>query len=91
VGCLLVLLAWISPRFVIALMWVFTERLEIAFRSGWVALAGFVFLPYTTAAWAIAYQTGVGVSGIGWILVGLAVLGDLGSWAGGDKRRRRRR
>jgi hypothetical protein len=91
VGCLLVLLAWLSPRFVLALLWVFTDRLDIAFRSGLVGLAGFLFLPYSSVMWVLAYAPGSGVSGIGWLLVGLAVLADLGSYAGGADRRRRRR
>lgn len=88
-GCLLVILAWVSPRFVIALLWILTDRLDVVFRSGLVAVAGFLFLPYTTVMWALAYRPGHGVTGIGLLLVGLAVLADLGSYAGGDRRRRR--
>jgi hypothetical protein len=73
-----------------ALLWVFSDRLDIAFRSGFVAVAGFLFLPYTAVMWALAYAEGSGVNGIGWLLVGLGALADLGSWAGGDHRRRRR-
>ena len=33
-GCIIVVLAWLSPRLVIALLWGFTERMTIAFNSG---------------------------------------------------------
>jgi hypothetical protein len=89
--CLLALVAWISPRFVMALLWVFTDRLEIAFRSGLVGLAGFFFLPYTSVLWAIAYAPGAGVTGVGWLLVAGGAVADLGSWMGGDRGRKRRR
>jgi hypothetical protein len=84
-GCILVFLAWLSPRFVIALLWIFTERLTIAFDSGWAGVAGFLLLPYTTVMYALAYAPLQGVTGIGWVLVGLGVLADLGSWLGGGR------
>jgi hypothetical protein len=84
-GCLLAFLAMLSPRFVVALLWIFTDRLTIAFDSGWAGIAGFLFLPYTTAMYALAYAPLRGVTGIGWLLVGIAVLIDLGSWLGGGR------
>lgn len=88
--CLLVILGWISPRFVIALLWGFTDRLTIALSSGWFGIFGFLFLPYTTVMWALAYHPVLGVTGIGWLLVAIAVLADLGSWGSGDRERRRK-
>ncbi len=46
--CALVLASWISPRFVLFLMWIFGDRLDFAFDSFWAGLAGFVFLPWTS-------------------------------------------
>jgi hypothetical protein len=89
-GCLLVLLAWLSPRFVMALLWIFTDRLTLAFDSGLVGVAGFLLLPYTSVMYALAYAPLRGVTGIGWGLVGLAVLTDLGSWLGGGNHGRNR-
>lgn len=90
-GCILALLAWISPRFALFLMWVFSDRLTVAFDSFLIGALGFVLLPYTAAMYALAYQPRVGVSGFGYILVGFAILMDLGSWGfGGDKANRRR-
>lgn len=80
-GCILVVLAGVSPRFVLLLLWIFgSDRLDAAYDSFLLGLAGFLLLPYTTACYAIAYQPGRGVSGIGWVVVAVAVLADLGTW-----------
>jgi hypothetical protein len=65
VGCLLALVAAISPRLALFLLWVFTDRLTIAFRSGWEGLIGFLLLPYTTLFFALVYAPGKGVDGFG--------------------------
>jgi hypothetical protein len=90
-GCLIVLAALLSPRFVIALLYLFTERLTTAFRSGWVGLAGFLFLPWTTALYALVYHPIDGVTGIGWIVVAIGFAIDLGSWFGGGRHAKSRR
>ena len=72
-GCLFALLAAISPRFVIFLLWIFTDRLTIAFRSGWEGILGFIFLPYTTLFYALVYAPGKGVDAFGWVIVALGV------------------
>jgi hypothetical protein len=89
-GCLLALLAAISPRLVIFLLWVFTDRLTIAFRSGWEGVLGFLLLPYTTLFYALVYAPGRGVDSFGWVIVALGVLLDLSSHAFGSRARRRR-
>ena len=88
-GCLVFLASAISPRFGIFLLWLFSDRMTQAFESGWLAILGFLFLPWTTLAWAVAYQPlgDLGVSGFGWFIVGLAVLVDLSTLAGGSKAR----
>ena len=88
--CAAVLAAWISPRFVLFLIWLFGDRLDIAFDSFWTGFAGFLFLPWTTLAFAFAYAPQAEVSGIGWLVVGLALAFDLSTWFGGDRERRRR-
>jgi len=88
--CLLVLASWISPRFVLFLMWLFGERLDLAFDSFWTGFAGFLLLPWTTLAYALAYAPIGEVSGIGWLLVGFGLAVDLGSWFGGGREGRRR-
>jgi hypothetical protein len=85
VGCLLVLAAFFSPRLVLFLLFLFTERLSIAFNSFWVGLVGFLFLPWATMFFALAYHPIEGVTGIGWVFVGLGLLIDLSSWLGGGR------
>ena len=72
-GCLLALVAAISPRFVIFLLWIFSDRLTIAFRSGWEGIIGFLLLPYTTLFYALVYAPGKGVDSFGWVIVALGV------------------
>lgn len=90
-GCLIVLLTWISPRFALFVLWLFTERLSVAVDSFLVGLLGFIFLPYTFVLYALAYSPVGGVSGIGWFLVALGFLLDLGSWFGGGQEAKSRR
>ena len=49
-GCLVALAAFVSPRLAIFLIWLFGDRMSIAFDSFWWGLLGFIFLPWTTLA-----------------------------------------
>lgn len=88
-GCLLAILSLISPRLVLVLLWLFSDRLTIAFDSFVLGFLGFLLLPYTTLFYALAYQPFTGVSGFGWILVAFGVLLDLGSYGVGGAARQR--
>jgi hypothetical protein len=89
VGCLLVLLAILTPRFILFLLWLFSNYLNRAFDSGWLGVLGFVFLPTTTIAYAIAQNefTGPGGSlqagGVIVIVIGVAL--DLGLLGGSGR------
>ncbi len=72
-------------------MWLFTDRLTIAFRSGWEGIIGFIFLPYTTLFYALVYAPVKGVDAFGWVIVAGGVLLDLGSHVFGSRAERRRR
>lgn len=89
-GCLVALFAMVSPRLAIGIVFLFTDRMGIAFQHFWMGLVGFVFLPWTTLAWALCYRRGDGVSGFGWVLVVAAFLVDLSTHAGASQARRRR-
>ena len=88
-GCLLVLLAAISPRLALILVWIFTTLVDRAFEGFLLPLLGLVFLPLTTLVYVLAYRPVTGVTGWGWFWVVLAVLFDLGSYGGGVFSRRR--
>jgi hypothetical protein len=89
VGCLALLIAFLTPRFVIVVLWLFSDYLARAFESGWLALAGFFFLPTTTIWYAIAQNAfstpGGGVSAGGIIVIAIGVAVDLGLLGGGGR------
>jgi hypothetical protein len=89
-GCLLIILGLITPRFVLFILWGFTDYLSRAFGSWFWPTLGFFFLPTTTLAYAIAQNAFHGVQGWGLVLVVLGVLFDLGFLGGGARNRRRR-
>jgi hypothetical protein len=89
-GCFVFLFALISPRLAIIATWLFSGVLERAYDSWLVPVIGFFILPWTTLAYAWMYDAGAGrtVEGIEWVLVGVAVLIDVGSLLGGGRSRR---
>ena len=56
-GCLLVVLGLATPRFIIVILWIFTDYLSRAFQTFWWPLLGFFILPTTTIAYAIAQNS----------------------------------
>jgi len=88
-GCLFALIALITPRFILFVMWLFTDYLNTAFSSGWWGLLGFLFLPTTTIAYAIAQNefttvTG-GIEAAGIIVIVLGLVIDLGMLGGSGR------
>ncbi len=69
--CLLALLALITPRLVIVLLWVFTGWFRVFNTLLWPVL-GFIFLP-TTLLWYTAVQHWFGGQWTLWPVVGLVV------------------
>jgi hypothetical protein len=66
-------------------LWLFTEYLTRAFGSGWWALLGFLFLPTTTIAYAIAQNEFDGVEGWGLAILIVGVAVDLGLIGGSGR------
>jgi len=85
VGCLALLIAFLTPRFVIVVLWLFSDYLARAFESGWLALAGFFFLPTTTMAYAVAQNEFHGAKGWGLVVLILGVMVDFGLLGGGGR------
>lgn len=79
-----------APRFALFLLWLFTDRLTIAFDSFIVGFLGFLLLPYTTVFYALAYAPIKGVTGLGWFLVILGFIIDIASYTSGGYAQRRR-
>lgn len=88
-GCLLVILALITPRFVMFLMWLFSDYLNRAFSSGWWGVLGFFFLPTTSIAYAIARNEftaeGGGIEAAGIVVIAIGVALDLGLVGGSGR------
>jgi hypothetical protein len=89
-GCLVALFAVTLPRVTLFLMWVFTDRLSIAFDSFVIGFIGFLILPYTTVFYALAYSPLDGVTGFGWVVVAAGFVADLSSLFGGKSARDQR-
>jgi hypothetical protein len=91
-GCLLALLALISPRLVLFLLWVFDDVLGDAFDTWVIPVLGFLLLPWTTLAYVALWEwgAGTGVTGFEWFFVVFAFLVDLGAMNGGQQARGKR-
>ena len=92
-GCLVAIVAMLSPRLATVLIWIFdTDRTSAAFGSFWVAALGWLFLPWTTLAWIVCYDPhppGTGVTGFGWFVVIFAFAVDVMTHVGSAQARRR--
>lgn len=86
--CLLALLALLAPRVVIVLLVIFSNWIGNAYQTILWPLLGFIFMPYTTLAYALAINSHGSVTGLYLVIVIIAVLIDLGSITGGAATRR---
>ena len=87
--CLLGCIALSAPRFVIAVLFLFTRYLEGPFATNFWPFVGFVFLPMTTLGWAASWHIGHGThDSWGVVLIALGLLYDLGIVRVGRRRMR---
>jgi hypothetical protein len=87
-GCLIVLMALIGPRVALLFTWIFTNLVDRAFEGILLPILGLLFLPWTTFLYVLVYNPVEGVSFLGWVIVVLGVLADLGSYGAGARNRR---
>jgi hypothetical protein len=86
--CLVFLIALLSPRLALIVVWLFSNWLSQAYDSWILPVLGFFLLPWTTFAYAALWATGGrDVAGVEWFFVALAFLVDLGSYGGVAKSR----
>jgi hypothetical protein len=90
-ACLVVLLAFLSPRFALFFLFLFSNLLSRAFEGWLLPLLGFFLLPWTTLAYAVMWSSSDQVAGIEWLVVAFALFLDLGSYVRGGRERGRRR
>lgn len=88
--CLVALLALFLPRLTMVLLFLFSDYLRSAFQTVLWPLLGFIFMPYTTLAYAWAINSNGSVSGLYLFVVIIAVLVDLGVIGGSARTRRER-
>ncbi len=89
--CFVTVLLLLGPRFA-ALVWYIADpaRFAAAFNTYLVPCLGFIFLPWTLLAYLLVWQPTVGVEGFGWVVVGLGLLADIGTYSGGGYGNRNR-
>lgn len=90
-GCIAALVGLVAPRFVLVAMWLFSDRLSLAFDRFVIGFLGFLLVPFTTLMYAIAYAPNGRVQGFGWVLVAVGVWLDVGSYRKSNRAARRRR
>lgn len=85
-GCLVALLALISPRLALVALWLLTDLLQRAIDNALLGVIGFFLLPWTTLVYALMWHAGTnGVKEFEVVFVVLAFLADLGAY--GSSRR----
>ena len=87
-GCLLAIFAGLFPRLALLVLWIARPALVgAAFDTFILPLLGFIFLPFTTLIYVIVYTPGVGVVGLEWVWVIIALFLDVGHWGAGYTQR----
>jgi hypothetical protein len=81
-GCLGGILGLIIPRILLIGMWLFTPLVSRAFAGPILPALGLILAPFTTMAYAFFAGGSGGMTLIGWIVVGLALLLDVGVFTG---------
>jgi hypothetical protein len=88
-GCLFALIALLSPRLAVFLLWAFTNYVNLAFHGGWfVPLLGLIVAPWTTLMYVLVYAPVGPIHFAGWLLVVIGVFLDLSSWGQAAANRR---
>ena len=91
-GCLFAILALITPRFVVFVLWIFTHYLATAYGGWFWPTLGFFVAPTTTLAYAVArndLSTASGsITAAGTLVIVVGVLIDIGLIGGGARGRR---
>jgi hypothetical protein len=83
-GCLLILMTGVAPRFAAVLYWIWRPGLwDRAFNGSWIwPVLGILFLPVTTIVWVLVATNGVvgfDFLWLGLLWLGLAVFVDIGA------------
>ena len=81
-GCLFVLMAAFAPRLIVIFTWIARPTyVDAVFDTFIFPLLGLIFLPFTTMIYLFLGAPPLGVHGIDWLWIALAVLLDLSHYA----------
>jgi hypothetical protein len=83
-------MVFLGPRFAFVLVWIFGNRVELAFSSWIWPLLLLVFLPWTGLAYILMWSVVGGVSGWEWIVVALGFAADLATYSARSAQQRYR-
>jgi hypothetical protein len=76
-GCLFILIAILSPRLGIIILWAFTNYVDRAFDTWIWPLLGLILLPWTTLMYILVAAPVGGITFWGWLMVALGLLLDI--------------
>ncbi len=80
--CFFTSLVLLGPRFAALIWWLINPvRWQLAFDSAIWPILGVLLVPWTTIMYVIVSPGGV--TGFDWFWIGLAVISDIGMYAGG--------
>ena len=80
--CVITTLVLFGPRLAILVWWLINQaRFDAAFGTWLLPVLGFILLPWTTLMYLIVFPAGL--AGLDWLWLGLGILLDIASYAGG--------
>ena len=88
--CLALTAGFIGPRVALFIWWVFGNKVDAAFDTWLWPLLGLIFLPWTTLAYVLAWAPLDGVTGAGWLVVAIGLVGDIATYSARSARNRYR-
>jgi hypothetical protein len=89
-GCIFALFAGAFPRIALVVVWLATDLVDRAFSTFLIPLLGWIFLPFTTLVYALAWVPGVHLGNGRWLWVALALVVELVGYAGTARTNRER-
>lgn len=81
-GCLFAVFAGFFPRIAVLFIWLARPvYFTAAFGGNWLwPILGILFLPFTTLMYVLLVSPGVGLVGLDWLWLALALILDLSSY-----------
>ena len=88
--CFFTTLLFFGPRLAFLIYWLIWPVRVMSVLNTWIwPLLGLIFLPWTTLTYVIVATPGIGLIGFDWLWMGIALLADIGGYAGGARNRSR--